>query len=446
MKDWFRIYDAMVEEDNDPMKLGRVRIRVLGVHSEKKNQDDYEGIPTDDLPWAHLSLPIVGAGPTGIGSIKPPTKGTWVNVLPKDSNLQRWLVIGAISGFPQEEAKPNLGFNDPSGKYPIYDRIEEQDTNRLARNENIDKTIIETKIRELVKGVRVAGLIMTGPSISAMDTPTDTKTTYDEPQEPYSTEYPHNRVFESDPLEWRSGHIFEIDDTPGAERIHIWHKAGTSKSIHWEGQQVEKIVGDNYIVNLQSDFNFINYDRITTIKGDDRVLVRSSKQEEVYGYKRSYVKGNDIEYVSGDLSLWVGADLVDDPEMPTIKVDSKKRDGSKPEIPEKNLPTINKIGGNFNMKIENCKHFLVKGNEFKTVEGTFWIEVTGTRDYDRNKVGSPGDYGIEPHGEYIVKGHKMSRVKGGKLYRDYGCISTASTCPYTLAKHTFGSRTVKVSE
>ena len=52
--DGFVWFTGVVEDRNDPDKLGRVRVRCLGFHTE-----DLLDIPTKDLPWAtvmHLSL------------------------------------------------------------------------------------------------------------------------------------------------------------------------------------------------------------------------------------------------------------------------------------------------------------------------------------------------------------------------------------------------------
>lgn len=64
----FRWFIARVEDINDPEKTGRVRIRVISLHSENKAQ-----LPTDRLPWARIlmhptsaSLNTVGLSPTGI--------------------------------------------------------------------------------------------------------------------------------------------------------------------------------------------------------------------------------------------------------------------------------------------------------------------------------------------------------------------------------------------
>ena len=44
---------GFVENRNDPLKLGRVKVRCVGWHSENKMQ-----LPTNMLPWAVPIIPI----------------------------------------------------------------------------------------------------------------------------------------------------------------------------------------------------------------------------------------------------------------------------------------------------------------------------------------------------------------------------------------------------
>jgi len=44
---------GIVEDRNDPEKLGRARVRIIGFHTE-----NLEDIPTEALPWAYPTLPL----------------------------------------------------------------------------------------------------------------------------------------------------------------------------------------------------------------------------------------------------------------------------------------------------------------------------------------------------------------------------------------------------
>ena len=53
--EWFF---GIVEDRNDPLNLGRVRVRIFGRHSDNKQL-----IPTESLPWAQILLPTNNPNP-----------------------------------------------------------------------------------------------------------------------------------------------------------------------------------------------------------------------------------------------------------------------------------------------------------------------------------------------------------------------------------------------
>ena len=57
-----RWFIGVVEDNNDPLRLGRVRVRIRGIHTA--TQDD---IQTSDLPWSQALLPTTEGGVSGIG-------------------------------------------------------------------------------------------------------------------------------------------------------------------------------------------------------------------------------------------------------------------------------------------------------------------------------------------------------------------------------------------
>jgi len=64
-KDKFVSFIAQVEDVNDPKRGGRVKIRAAGWHPYKKDGDD--GLKTEDLPWARVSMPTTHAQQARIG-------------------------------------------------------------------------------------------------------------------------------------------------------------------------------------------------------------------------------------------------------------------------------------------------------------------------------------------------------------------------------------------
>ncbi len=266
-------WTGVVEDRLDPEKLGRLKIRMLGYHT-----DDKTLIPTEDLFWAYPSQSITNAAMNGIG--RSPTgivEGTHCWGFFRDGHsAQDPIICGTLGGIPQAEAKPNDGFNDPNGTYPKSDYIGEPDTNRLARAEKTDETYLKTKEENLDKGVAIA---FGG--------------TWDEPESPYGAEYPYNHVVESE-----SGHVMEVDDTEGAERIHRWHRTGTFDEYHPNGDSVQHIVANRYTIVAGDDF--------VHISGNCNITVSGNANIHVEGDSNIQTDGNHKEEVGGNYELTIG--------------------------------------------------------------------------------------------------------------------------------------------
>ena len=111
-------------------------------------------------------------------------------------------------------------------------------------------------------------------------------TTWDEPPSGYSARYPYNRVIET-----ASGHSIELDDSPGGERIMIWHRDGSYIQITGTST-THKNMSDAYHVNDRSHHVYIGGNNIVTIEGDSHVLVKGDKIEEIEGNYKQIVHGN----------------------------------------------------------------------------------------------------------------------------------------------------------
>lgn len=93
----FKLYTGCVEDRNDPLKLGRCRVRIVGLHTESKIS-----LPTEDLPWAYPIMPVTSAGTSGIGSAPlGPVEGTWVLITFMDLDEQMPMMIGTMLGAYQ---------------------------------------------------------------------------------------------------------------------------------------------------------------------------------------------------------------------------------------------------------------------------------------------------------------------------------------------------------
>ena len=183
------------------------------------------------------------------------------------------------SGLNNGGAAMVVGFKDPKGKYPLY--LNEPDTNKLARHEDIKKTIVYKKELAREKGILTAA-----------------GKTWDQSHIPYNASYPFNHVFMTE-----SGHIMEFDDTQNSERIHLYHKSGTYQEIDANGTQVNRIVGDNYEILERNGHVLIKGTMDVTIDGDHNVKINNAMNVEVIGNVNMKVNGNMNVDVAGTYNL-----------------------------------------------------------------------------------------------------------------------------------------------
>ena len=244
---------GVVEDRQDPLKVGRCRVRILGSHTELKSL-----IPTEDLPWA---LPMIPLNDNSSLQIK---EGDYVTGFYLDGLDEHAPVIwGILPGIPKSLPPVSQGFADPrtdlSGAPRLKDaeptrypsRIGEPTFSRLARNEKIIETPVFTKKEEALATV----------------VPTAAPGVWTEPETPYAAVYPYNRVMETE-----SGHILEFDDTPGAERVHIYHRSGTFDEVHPDGTKVVKIKADAYEIVLSDKNVYVKGALNITADGDINIL------------------------------------------------------------------------------------------------------------------------------------------------------------------------------
>lgn len=189
------------------------------------------------------------------------------------------------NGLKNGGAAMVLGFKDPNGKYPLY--LNEPDTNKLARHEDIKKTIVYKK--ELAREKQV-------------ETAAGKK--WDQSRIPYNADYPFNHVYMGE-----SGHVMEFDDTPHKERIHIYHKAGTFTEIDANGTQVNRIVGDNYEILERNGFVYIKGALDVTIDGDHNVKINNALNVDVSGKTTINVFNDAVMNISGSYDLSVKEDF-----------------------------------------------------------------------------------------------------------------------------------------
>ena len=337
-------YTGVVEDRQDPQYLGRVRVRCIGIHT-----DDKVELPTADLPWAQCVMPLTGASISGLGN-SPAflVEGSWVFGYFRDGEaMQEPVVLGSIPGRPFELANTDKGFYDPNGVYPKYK--DEVDTNRLAVNLKEDGSETNPHLSlTLRRSTRITGVATAdfNPITAADGTEVDGSDgdTFDQPEIPYATVYPYNRVFESE-----SGHLIEYDDTPDNERIHQRHKTGTSYEIHPDGTQTEIIKGDHY----------------TLTSGKRQAEIIGNCDISIDGRHKVFINKSGTANNNYDIQIGPNANIniqVDKGNINMVTVDGNINVNS---------------GGDYNVKVGGNFVMSVDGSETKNVSGTTTHNTTG---------------------------------------------------------------------
>lgn len=133
---------------------------------------------------------------------------------------------------------------------------------------------------------------------------------WSEPAPPASPQYPHNKVTQSE-----SGHLWEMDDTPGAERIHICHRSGSFVEFHPNGQVVYKSMNHGYMISM-SDFNVgvkgkcnISVEGDANIYSSGQLNLQSDSDINVYTKQSFNVQAENINLRATKKSLMDGAEI-----------------------------------------------------------------------------------------------------------------------------------------
>ena len=274
-RDGFIWFAGVVEDRNDPLKLGRVRVRCLGYHTEDK-----EALPTADLPWAHPLLPITSSGVSGIGQTPLGlVEGSWVIGFFRDADTkQDAVILGALPGKPTTTGAQNLaeglGFSDPNGTYP---RHAENDVNRLARNDadNQSLTLEARKTFRAASYIAIPTATIQPVADGVVDISQSEGDIWSLPENTYATQYPYGHVYESE-----SGHILEFDDTPDKERILLYHHSGTETEITDKGTTNTIIKDDLNTIIEKNSKHFIKGNSDITIKGRHKIFLNTDGEAD----------------------------------------------------------------------------------------------------------------------------------------------------------------------
>lgn len=314
----FKWWIGIVEDRVDPAMLGRCRVRIIGYHTEDKNE-----LPTANLPWAVPAMPATSPSLSGVGETPSFVQGTTVLGFFSDGDDEQIPVImGTLPGKPRNKRSNETGFSDPAAKYPKdeddtgYNSLQEPDISRLARNETAEEhaSLVnkrETRQEAIPRAVAphvesieddIPGAVYDreiweephprfGDTAEGVYNASNEQPNFDNK----TSVYPYNKVVETE-----TGHVFEVDDTPNNGRIHEYHNSGTFYEIQADGSKTTKVIGDEYEITLKDKKVYVKGSCDVTIGGDARLLVTGDMYQEIGGNLFTTVAGNRVTKIIGN--------------------------------------------------------------------------------------------------------------------------------------------------
>lgn len=328
-REGFYWWQGVVEDRNDPLKAGRCRVRILGIHTNNKGKN---GIPTEDLPWAMPVIPL-----NSEEQITPPKEGTWVMGFFRDSeNCQDPVMLGTLPGI-SEEPSPNsyttskteqVGFFDPAGTLLNSRPINIEDGFEVVRVLGSANSSRKTQVEQQIKTTNTYPKHIGEPDTSRFsrnDAEFDPKTSTvlkwkidnkeadvstgrvgvswsePNPEAVFNATYPYNKANVSE-----SGHVFEIDDTQNAERIHIFHRSGTFNEKQPSGDEVNKVVGNKYDITVLDSNQIVYNNNNTTVGGNKSTKTLGDNDNYTRGTYN--VRSTGDNYTSTNASMYVKAE------------------------------------------------------------------------------------------------------------------------------------------
>jgi len=310
---------GVVENRMDPNFLGRIQVRCYGHHTSNRLE-----IPTEDLPWAMVMQPVTSAAQTDVG--ESPTgivEGSWVvGFFIDGEEAQQPLVIGTLGGYANKPEKLSEDEADDWHAYGFKDVREEDhlaergfpsppvSVRKKTESGELGAEIVEnpfvqryprkysqnkSTVPKLARGVRDLNIflnedtsftttkeektkVLQEPMLSKMLNENASIQTskpglsYAQPTSPYNAQYPFNHVKETE-----SGHIVEFDDTPGAERIHEYHRSGTFREIHPDGTLVSQTMDEKYDLTEASSYEYAKGEKFETFRKGMYTMINAGR-------------------------------------------------------------------------------------------------------------------------------------------------------------------------
>ena len=369
---------GVIEENVDPRKEGRVKVRAFGVHG--LNTD----IPRDELPWA---ICVKGDyDPNGSPGLGLPALNSFVFGMFLDGeSAQQPMVLGLIPTQYTQVIDPEAnGWGTiPRSNAELLMRgsapedYGQPQNSRRSRAEYMHETSTADQNANRVEEVEIAG----------------SERTWTEPPPGAQTSYPFNRVIES------GAHVIELDDTPDAERILIYHKEGSYMQIDARGVVINKAVSDQYDIMDRNEHKVVGGQgggfSTVTINGNSYVKVKGNKTEEIDGDLQTLVHGNHLLSVGGQSTLVAG-------EQAQIRAADVKLEANVSSLIIKAGKEIQFQSGE-GLYVKSDKVYVQAMEELHLKADLTYMEGTTELDIFSERIFMSGTEGVDVTGESVLR-------------------------------------------
>lgn len=389
-------YRAIVEDNEDPLDIGRVRVRILGIHSL-----DVTETPVDHLPWAEPCLAMYYSGgknlnnktgkdtdrykPMGGDNFIPPPRHSDDLTISFVDNIQKEDGTGGIFTVPRKGSQVWLFFENNDHTRPQYWSLASKKSDWVEQKKKLIN-VIKTK-KENVKYWQdnieplIDKEIHNGKFTATQNAKVKT-----------TNEKPKIEIFNIDDID--NYHITSYTSPGGIthitvnkdnlEKHYIVHK-GTIEYIEHNGQRKIMIGNnefrDNGNVGKANDLeNLVANNYELHIGGDFEIFVKKSKSVQIEGdYQVNVNKNVGIVSRDGNVNIVV--------ERGDVNIDT---------------------GGNANMNIKGSAQIHVEKDIIAKVEGKSTIEIGG-----KTSIKCNSDISIESDANISFKAGKNLNFESG---------------------------------
>jgi len=291
---------ARVADIEDPEYLGRVKIRVLHQQTgELGRKMDGFGVEDKELLYAWPLSAIQSASlnwqkvaekenESGIGGLEGFDTPNWIDAVGLSPT---GIAVGTyVIGFYLDGHEQNIPmiFGTYHKKSIVPEPATIADSKMLQISEPAPNTFnFFSDVAALARGKEGGG----GQTLPKKLAEAETLKVTNEPKSAYKTQYPYNTTYTT-----KSGHAIEIDDTPGHERIHIWHNSGSYEEIaNGPPKSGEKFKGRRVKKTVDSDYEIVMKDK--------NILIKNNKNQEIGNNVNIEIGGNGVINIKGKVNI-----------------------------------------------------------------------------------------------------------------------------------------------